>query len=429
MDKFKIKGGNPLNGEVYISGAKNAALPILASSILCDGILQIGNLPHLVDIVMMLRLLIDLGVKVNIEENQNNDSLWSKVISLDASNIHNYNASYDIVRKMRASIIVLGPLLARFGKAEVSLPGGCAIGARPVNLHLDALIEMGAKIELDNGYIIAEAKDGLFGAVINFPKISVGATENIMMAATLAKGQTIINNAASEPEIVDLANCLKKMGAKISGAGTSQIIIDGVEKLSNANHNVIPDRIEAATFIAIAGAVNNSNIILKNIDISFLTDVIPSFEQAGLEIKQRNNSIYVRKKEDYLNAVNINTSPYPGFPTDVQAQFMAMMCLAKGESTINENIFENRFMHVPELNRMNADISIESNKATIKGVQKLKGAQVTSTDLRASSSLIIAGLAAEGETIISRIYHIDRGYDRIEMKLKNLGAEIERIKA
>lgn len=430
MDKFIIKGGMPLIGSVHISGAKNAALPIMASSILCSEKLTISNIPYLVDIILMGRLLADLNVGLTLHMEHNVDPLWSKTVTFDASVVNKQQASYDLVRKMRASIIVLGPLLTRFGHAEVSLPGGCAIGTRPVDLHLDGLRKMGAEIFIEHGYIKATAPNGLKGAEIKFPKVSVGATQNILMAATLAEGVTVIKNAACEPEIIDLAQCLIAMGAKISGVGTTELIVMGVANLHSAHYTVMPDRIEAATFAAIAGAVKDSDITLTGINPDIFAGVDKGFKMAGVAINNINqDTINIKRLDKNIVPVNISTSPYPGFPTDAQAQFMAMMAVADGKSLIEETVFENRFMHVPELNRMGANITISSNTATINGVNKLEGAEVTSTDLRASSSLIIASLAANDESVINRIYHLDRGYDRIELKLRKIGANIRRIGA
>ncbi|AZL15253.1 UDP-N-acetylglucosamine 1-carboxyvinyltransferase [Rickettsiales endosymbiont of Stachyamoeba lipophora] len=428
MDKFVITGGKPLYGEVVISGAKNAALPIMTASILCSGELTIDNIPFLADIVSMNRLLLQLGVEIQVNGYTTEYETWSKKLVISGDNINDFTAPYELVRKMRASIIVLGPLLARFGRAVVSLPGGCAIGTRPVDLHLEALKLMGANIKIEEGYIYADAPNGLSGAEINFAKASVGATENIMMAASLASGKTIINNAAREPEIIDLARCLNSMGAKITGEGTEQIIIEGVNKLRSAAHTIIPDRIEAATFAAIAG-ITNGEIHLHHITAEVFNGVKEFFVEAGITIAEDQGKLVIKRSESHLRPLEITTNPFPGFPTDAQAQFMAMMTIAKGKSIITETVFENRFMHVPELIRMGADIGISGNTAVINGVNALNGAEVMSTDLRASVSLIIAALSSPKETAINRVYHLDRGYDRIEAKLQKLGANISRIRS
>ena len=417
MDKLLIFGEIPLKGSVTIGGAKNSALPIMASTLLGQGQHILKRIPKLRDVYTMAELLRRMGAQVSIEKNK---------CFIDTEKIGNFEASYDLVKTMRASILVLGPLLARFGKAKVSLPGGCAIGARPVDLHIKGLEKMGAKIELKEGYIIAKA-NRLKGTKIYFDIPTVTGTENLMMAATLAKGLTIIENAAKEPEVVDLANYLLAMGAKIKGAGTSNIEIEGVETLSPPTHyEIIPDRIEAGTFMAIAGACG-SEILLKGCKIEHLEAIILKMKDAGIEFIEIEEGLKV-KGPKRPRPVDIKTMPYPGFPTDMQAQFMAMMSIASGTSVIKETIFENRFMHVAELRRMGADISVEGNTATVKGVKKLKGAPVMATDLRASASLVIAALIAEGETIIDRIYHLDRGYESLDEKLISLGAKIKRVK-
>ena len=418
MDSLKITGGRQLNGQIKISGAKNAALPLMACGLLIDkGNLEIDSMPNLADTKFMCILLESLGIKAKIINN----------IAYFSGDPSQYVAKYDIVRKMRASILVLGPLLARVGIAKVSLPGGCSIGTRPVDLHIQALERMGATINLINGYIEAKApKNGLQGTEIKFPKISVGATENIIMAASLANGRTKIYNAAKEPEIIDLTNCLNSMGAKINGAGTSEIIIDGVGSLNGCKHTVIPDRIEAGSF-AIAAAITGGELELINCEPLHLFSLSKYLIKAGVNWKNTDKTITISSNGN-LNPVSITTSEYPGFPTDLQAQFMTLMSIANGNSKIVETIFENRFMHVPELARMGANINLDGRTANISGVQNLNGARLMATDLRASISLIIAALRAKGESVISRIYHLDRGYEKIEQKLINCGADIERIR-
>ena len=428
MDKLVITGGKPLKGEIRISGAKNAALPLMAACLLTEGELRLANVPHLSDISTMSNLLIQHGVDFELDGCLDEEEHEGEVILLKAKNITNFEAPYDIVRKMRASVLVLGSLLARFGKAKVSLPGGCAIGTRPIDLHLKALEQMGAIIELEEGYINAYVKGKLQGAEITFDKVSVGATENIVMAATLAEGTTILNNAAKEPEITDLVNCLIKMGAKIEGIGTDKLTIEGVKSLNGANHSVIFDRIEAGTYI-IAAAITNGEIKLTHIKSEYMNSTLEKLENAGVSIEKcGEGEIIAKRKGKDIISVNADTQPYPGFATDMQAQLMALMTVANGTSIINELIFENRFMHVSELTRMGSDITVEGHTAVVKGVKQLKGAQVMATDLRASSSLVLAALAAEGETHIGRMYHIDRGYERIEEKLSALGAKIERMR-
>ena len=418
MDKIKIQGEANLFGYINVPGSKNAALPILVSSLLSSDKLNLFNVPDLEDIKSMILLLEKFGIECTKDKDN---------ISLNACNIKNHIADYDIVRKMRASILVLGPLLARVGIAKVSLPGGCSIGTRPVDLHIQALERMGATINLINGYIEAKApKNGLQGAEIKFPKISVGATENIIMAASLANGRTKIFNAAKEPEIIDLANCLNSMGAQINGAGTSEIIIDGVGSLNGCKHTVIPDRIEAGSF-AIAAAITGGELELINCEPLHLLSLSEYLIKAGVNWKNTDKTITISSNGN-LNPVSITTSEYPGFPTDLQAQFMTLMSIANGNSKIVETIFENRFMHVPELARMGANINLDGRTANISGVQNLNGARLMATDLRASISLIIAALRAKGESVISRIYHLDRGYEKIEQKLINCGADIERIR-
>jgi UDP-N-acetylglucosamine 1-carboxyvinyltransferase len=418
MDKLAIIGGRPLYGEVAISGAKNSALKVMAAALLTDEKLTLTNVPQLADVDMLARLLAQHGALIDFTDG---------TLTLHAKDIISTEAPYDLVRKMRASFNVLGPLLAREGKAKVSLPGGCAIGARPVDLHLKALAAMGAKIELDEGYVIAEAPDGLKGAEITLPFVSVGATEHTMLAAVLAKGATVIENAAREPEIADLAKCLNAMGAKIEGAGRSSIHIEGVERLHGAEHRVLPDRIETGAYAMAVGAAGGE-LTLTGTDGELLGTALAALKEAGLEIDETDKGLRIKKTEERCKAVDIVTQPYPGFPTDLQAQFMALMATADGAATIKETIFENRFMHAPELSRMGAKISVDGQNATVRGVARLKGAPVMATDLRASMSLVIAGLAAEGQTMVNRVYHLDRGFERLEEKLQNCGALIERVK-
>lgn len=418
MDKLLIKGGNQLNGEIYASGAKNSALPILAASLLSDSPLRVANLPHLNDVTTMIELLGSMGLDITLSD--------TGIVEVDASTIKDLNARYELVKTMRASTLVLGPLLAKFSKAEVALPGGCAIGSRPVNLHIDAMRAMGAEIIIENGYIKASSKGKLKGAEINFDPVSVGATENVMMAATLAEGTTTIRNAAREPEVVDLANCLKKMGANIIGEGTDTITIEGVDSLQGCNFSVMPDRVEIATYLT-AAAMTGGNIKIKSAIPSIFTSVIEKLENSGAKISQGKDWISILMEKERPKAVSLTTGPYPAFPTDMQAQFVALNSISEGNSTVTETIFENRFMHVQEIARMGGKISLKGNTAFIKGTSNLFGAPVMATDLRASASLVLAGLVAKGETVIDRIYHIDRGYERIEEKLKLLGADIERI--
>ena len=418
MESLLIKGGRALNGSVRIGGAKNAALPVLISSLLTDQDLLISNVPHLRDITTTLELLGRLGANIEVNE--------KSVVRIRASHLHSRCAPYDLVKTMRASILVLGPLLARYGEAEVSLPGGCAIGSRPVDLHVKALQQMGAKVSVELGYIKASAPQGfLNGANIVFDTVTVTGTENLMMAATLAKGSTRLENAAREPEIVDLADCLIKMGAKISGAGTDTIEIEGVLVLGGGVHRVIPDRIEAGTFM-VAAAATRGNLTIQDINPRHLDAVTSKLCEAGAQIEILEDSITLAMSAR-PRAVTVSTAPYPGFPTDMQAQFMLLNCVAEGSASVTEHIFENRFMHVHELQRMGAEIELHGNTSVIKGVRKLGGAQVMATDLRASACLVLAGLVARGETIIDRIYHIDRGYDCIEEKLLQCGADIRRI--
>jgi len=418
MDKLLIKGGNQLNGEIYASGAKNSALPILAASLLSESPLRVANLPHLNDVTTMIELLGSMGLDITLSD--------TGIVEVDASTIKDLNARYELVKTMRASTLVLGPLLAKFSKAEVALPGGCAIGSRPVNLHIDAMRAMGAEINIENGYIKASSKGRLKGAEINFNPVSVGATENVMMAATLAEGSTTIRNAAKEPEVVDLANCLKKMGANIIGEGTDTITIQGVDSLHGCDFSVMPDRVEIATYLT-AVAMTGGNVKIKSAIPSTFSSVIDKLENSGAKISQGKDWVSVLMERERPKAVSLTTGPYPAFPTDMQAQFVALNSISEGDSSVTETIFENRFMHVQEIARMGGKISLNGNTAFITGASNLFGAPVMATDLRASASLVLAGLVAKGETIIDRIYHIDRGYERIEEKLKLLGADIERI--
>lgn len=421
LEKMRVIGGCRLNGSIKISGAKNAALKHMCASLLTDEPLQLENMPTgLMDVRTLSQVLNHLGVTVALRKDG--------VATLHAGTITSHVAPYDLVRKMRASVIVLGPLLARHGKAEVSLPGGCALGARPVDLHLKGFEAMGATIELDGGYIKATAPEGgLQGAEIVFPIVSVGATENLMMAATLANGETVLKNAAREPEIVDQGEALIKMGAKIEGLGTSEIRIQGVEKLHGTTHSIVPDRIETGTYMCAVGLCGGE-LRLQNTRTDFLSALIAPLKEAGISIKQDGNDVIVNRNGAKLKGVDIMTEAYPGFPTDLQAQFMTMLTLCDGAGMISETIFENRFMHVPELCRMGANITIKGNSAIIRGVEKLKGAEVMATDLRASVAMVLAGLVADGETIINRIYHLDRGYENIVEKLTAVGAKIERVR-
>ena len=420
MDKIVIEGGTPLNGEIIVSGAKNSAIKLMALPLLTDQPVELLNMPRLRDTRFMGELLMHLGVTVE-------DGPGARLY-MHAPKLTSTDAPYDLVRKMRATFNVLGPLLAREHKAKVSLPGGCAIGARPVDLHLKALEAMGATIELVEGYVVASAKGGLKGAHITFPFISVGATEHAMLAAVIATGETVLNNAAREPEIIDLANALNAMGARVTGAGRSEVRIMGVKSLSGVSHSVVPDRIEAGTY-ALAAATAGGSVRLVNVRSDHLGSLWPLIAQAGAKVTMDENSVLIeRKPSTRLRPVDVETQAYPGFPTDLQAQFMGMCCLADGVSIIRENIFENRFMHCPELVRMGADIKVSGREAIVRGVKSLRGAQVMATDLRASASLIAAGLAAQGTTHISRVYHLDRGFEHIEVKLGNCGAKITREK-
>ncbi len=417
MDKIIIKGGKKLKGTVKVSGAKNSALPILFAALLTDEPVTVTNIPSLADIKTTVEFLNFIGKKTVKKGN---------TVTAYKSNKYKHIAPYDLVRKMRASVLIMGPLLARLGKVDVSLPGGCAIGARPIDIHLDAFKKLGVNIEVEGGYVKTSCKGGLKGADIEFRFPSVGATENLMLASVLAKGKTRIINAAREPEIEDLAEVLNKMGAKVSGAGTDTIIIEGVTKLNGFNHKVIPDRIEAATYL-IAAAITKGEVILKDVVPAHIKAVTDKLKKIGLQIKETDDSISAKWVKN-LKPHDISTEVYPGFPTDAQAQWMALMCLLKGKSCVKENVFENRFLHVAELQRFGADLSVDGKFVNIKGVEKLSGAPVMVSDLRAGAALVLAGLAAEGKSAVSRIYHLDRGYDMLEKKLKKLGADIKRIK-
>jgi UDP-N-acetylglucosamine 1-carboxyvinyltransferase len=423
MDRIRIRGGKRLNGEITISGSKNAALPLMAASLLSEAPLTLTNVPNLDDVMFMAEILRQLDV--GIAWRMGSDGLGGK-LELHSPKRPQSMAPYDVVRKMRASFLVLGPLLARVREATVSLPGGCAIGARPVDLHLKGLAAMGAEIDLAGGYVLARAPKGLAGAEFVFPFVSVGATENLMMAATLAKGRTVLVNAAREPEIVDLGLGLIAMGARVTGLGTSTVVIDGVKELNPASHPVLPDRIETGTF-AIAAAIAGGEVNLIATRGDLIGSLIPLLECVGAEVACTNTGVTIARNGVRPVSTDVETSPFPGFPTDLQAQFMALMAIAQGTSHIRETIFENRFMHVPELARMGAYIKVEGDTAIVEGVPRLKGAPVMATDLRASSSLVLAGLAAEGETIINRVYHLDRGFERLEEKLGRCGADIERL--
>jgi len=428
MDRIIIHGGNRLQGTIHIGGAKNAALPLLAACLLSDETLVLSNLPHLADISTMAHLLADFGVDISMNGDAGNGGNIGRTFELNAGAVVETTAPYDLVRKMRASILVLGPLLARFGKARVSLPGGCAIGTRPVDLHLEALAQLGAEIELDDGYINAKVNGRLKGAHIIFPMVTVGGTENLLMAATLADGETVLANAAREPEVSDLARCLVAMGADIEGIGTDTLRIRGCDHLHGAEHSVVPDRIETGTY-AVAAAVTDGDLLLKGTRLDLIESVADILRKAGVEITDTGDGLRVRRASGGIRGVDVTTEPFPGFPTDMQAQLMVLAAVADGASTITETIFENRYMHVPELTRMGADIHVHGSTATVRGGGGLKGAPVMATDLRASVSLVLAGLAADGETSVSRVYHLDRGYERLEEKLSACGAVIERIKS
>ncbi len=424
MDKIRIRGGVALEGVIAIGGAKNAALPVMAASLLTTDTLTLENVPDLADIATMSNLLVQHGVSITMGD-PNPDG--GRQVDLLAAHITSIVAPYDLVRKMRASVLVLGPLLARCGRARVSLPGGCAIGTRPIDLHVNGLRQLGAQIELNGGYVEARAPKGLRGAEIVFPSVSVGATEHLLMAATLAEGETVLINAAREPEITDLAECLVAMGAKIIGIGSDRLRISGVGRLHGATHRIIPDRIETGTY-AIAAAATGGEVRLTRTRIDLVTAVARVLADVGVGVTAVEDGIIVRRRADHLDGVDVMTEPYPGYPTDLQAQFMALMATARGASMITETIFENRFMHVPELARMGANINVHGASAMVRGVPRLTGAPVMATDLRASVSLVVAGLVAEGETVINRVYHLDRGYERLEDKLSACGARIERFR-
>jgi UDP-N-acetylglucosamine 1-carboxyvinyltransferase len=417
MEKLMIEGGRPLTGEISISGAKNAALPILAATLLTDEPVTVGNVPHLHDITTTMELLAQMGSELMVDERMN--------VEVKNANIRELFAPYELVKTMRASILVLGPLLSRYGRADVSLPGGCAIGSRPVNLHIVGLTAMGAEIRVEGGYIRARARR-LRGTHLTLDMVTVTGTENLMMAATLADGESVIENAAREPEVVDLARCLNSMGAKIEGAGSDTIRIEGVESLHGTRHSIVPDRIETGTYL-VAAAMTGGNVRLKNTQPQLLDSVLAKLREAGARIETDESSIALRMEGERPEAVDVHTSPFPGFPTDMQAQFTAMNCIARGYGTITETVFENRFMHLQELQRMGADVRLEGNTAICNGVERLNSAPVMATDLRASACLVLAGLVAEGTTVVDRIYHIDRGYETIEEKLQQLGAKIRRV--
>jgi UDP-N-acetylglucosamine 1-carboxyvinyltransferase len=429
MDRIRIVGGNELNGTIPISGAKNAALPLMIASLLTDDTLTLENVPHLADVEQLIRILGNHGVDYSVNgrrEHQNGS--YARTIHFTARHIVDTTAPYELVSKMRASFWVIGPLLARMGEARVSLPGGCAIGTRPVDLFIDGLARLGAEIDIDNGYVVARAPKRLIGNRYVFPKVSVGATHVMMMAAALARGETVLENAAREPEVVNLAECLTAMGARIEGAGTSTVTIDGVETLSGARHRIIPDRIETGTY-AMAVAMTGGEVLLEGARTDLLETVFETLAETGAEITPLNSGVRVRRNGSGIAAVDVSTAPFPGFPTDLQAQFMGLMTMAKGRARITETIFENRFMHVQELARLGARIHLQGQTAVVDGVRLLKGAPVMATDLRASVSLVIAGLAAEGETVVNRVYHLDRGFERLEQKLSACGATVERISA
>ena len=427
MDRIHITGGAPLNGTIPISGAKNAALPLMIASLMTGETLELINVPRLADIAALTRILGNHGVDhIVVGKRPGQTAETGQTIRLTASNIIDTTAPYELVSTMRASFWVIAPLLARFGEAKVSLPGGCAIGTRPVDLLLMALERLGAEIEIDGGYVVARTKNGLRGAEIDFPKVTVGGTHVALMAAALAYGTTVIDNAAREPEVVDLAECLIKMGARIEGAGQSRIVVEGVARLGGARHEVLPDRIETGTY-AMAVAMTGGDLLLEGARGDLLQSALDVLGQAGVEVRQTNEGLRVRRNGQGLGAVDVETSPFPGFPTDLQAQLMALMTRARGTTRIRETIFENRFMHVQELARLGARIQLDGDLATVEGVEGLTGAPVMATDLRASVSLVIAGLAAQGETMVHRVYHLDRGFEALERKLQRCGAEIERL--
>jgi UDP-N-acetylglucosamine 1-carboxyvinyltransferase len=427
MDRIVIRGGKPLHGTIHVGGAKNAALPLMAASLLTEETLTLSNLPHLADITTLANLLTQLGVSLRMDGQASNGGHAGRVLALNAGKITSTTAPYDLVRKMRASILVLGPLLARIGKARVSMPGGCAIGTRPVDLHLKGLQQLGAVIELKEGYIDASAPNGLHGAEIAFPLVSVGASENLLMAATLAHGDTVLSNVAREPEVTDLAICLQAMGAQIEGIGTDTLRIKGVARLHAASHPVIPDRIESGTY-AMAAAITGGDLELVGARPDLMTAALEGLRGAGATVTPTDRGIRVQRSNGPLVGTDVLTEPFPGFPTDLQAQMMALLTTAEGASMITETIFENRFMHVPELRRMGANINLHGSSAMVRGVPRLTGAPVMATDLRASVSLVLAGLVADGETVINRVYHLDRGYERLEEKLAACGADISRVK-
>ena len=429
MDRIRIIGGQRLNGTIPISGAKNATLPLMIASLLTDETLILENVPRLADVIQLQRILGNHGVDITIAGKRPGDEPNSgRTLHISAKHIVDTTAPYELVSKMRASFWVVAPLLARMGEAKVSLPGGCAIGTRPVDLLIMALEKLGAEIEIEAGYVVARAKNGLRGAEINFPKVTVGGTHTALMAAVLARGTTVIENAAREPEIGDVADCLNKMGANVTGAGTSRIVVEGAARLHGARHAVLPDRIETGTY-AMAVAMTGGDVLLQNARPELLQAALDVLVQAGVTVTPTNEGIRVARNGAGLDPVDVSTAPFPGFPTDLQAQLMALMTKAKGTSHITETIFENRFMHVQELARLGAHIHLDGETATIEGVPRLKGAPVMATDLRASVSLVIAGLAAEGETMVNRVYHLDRGFERVEDKLAACGAAIERISA
>ncbi|MBQ0821701.1 UDP-N-acetylglucosamine 1-carboxyvinyltransferase [Microvirga sp. HBU67558] len=428
MDRIRIRGGAPLNGLIPISGAKNAALPLMIASLLTEENLELGNVPRLADISSLLRIMSNFGVDHSIAGRRpGQSSETGQTIRLTAKNVIDTTAPYELVSTMRASFWVIAPLVARFGHAKVSMPGGCAIGTRPVDLLIMALAKLGAAIEIEAGYVVATAPKGLIGSEIDFPKVTVGGTHVALMAATLAQGTTVIRNAAREPEVADLAECLIKMGARIQGAGTSEIIVEGVTSLGGASHDVMPDRIETGTY-AMAVAMTGGDLILDNTRSEYLQAALDVLGQAGAEVSPTHGGIRIRRNGNGIQPVDVTTDPFPGFPTDLQAQFMALMTRANGTSRIRETIFENRFMHVQELARLGAQIRLDGDSAYVDGVAGLKGAPVMATDLRASVSLVIAGLVAEGETTINRVYHLDRGFEALEAKLARCGAQIERLR-
>ena len=427
MDRIRIVGGKPLNGTIPVSGAKNATLPLMIASLLTDDVLVLENVPRLADVTQLQHILSNHGVDVMVKGKRTGDEEHrGQTLHISAARIVDTTAPYELVSKMRASFWVVGPLLARMGEAKVSLPGGCAIGTRPVDLLIMALERLGARIEIDGGYVIARAKGGLRGGEIEFPKVTVGGTHTALMAASLANGETVIKNAAQEPEVVDVAECLIKMGAKIAGAGTARIVVQGVSRLNGARHSVLPDRIEAGTY-AMAVAMTGGDVLLEGARAELLQSALDTLAQAGVQVTTSNAGIRIARNGGGIRPVEVTTAPHPGFPTDLQAQLMALMTRAQGTSRITETIFENRFMHVQELARLGARIALDGQNATIEGVEKLKGAPVMATDLRASVSLVIAALAAEGETMVNRVYHLDRGFERLEDKLSACGAAIERI--